>query len=234
MQDVSPATRAGSRALSLPSMRDATVASCAVFFFLVSHFWYPSHAARPYDGSYQNWLFENTKGQLLVSFAEEYAGNHAHAPEVLRVQGVVSMEALGAFGIAVVRVSSSLYMEKAAEDIRKLPNVEYVEPNHPIWADQKETNYEYEHSFKDPIIPWGIREINVEEAWKKSKGSKDVIVCVVDSGVDVTHEDLEPNIWTNTDEIPGNGLDDDDNGWIDDVHGYDFENSDSDPTDDHR
>ena len=49
-----------------------------------------------------------------------------------------------------------------------------------------------------------------------------VIVAVIDSGVDIDHEDLEGVIWTNTDEIPGNGKDDDNNGYIDDIHGWNF------------
>lgn len=60
---------------------------------------------------------------------------------------------------------------------------------------------------------------------------EDVLVGVIDSGVLMTHEDLEDNIWTNPGEIPGNGIDDDGNGYVDDVHGYDFHDDDNDPTD---
>lgn len=56
----------------------------------------------------------------------------------------------------------------------------------------------------------------------KKKKSKTVIVAVVDSGVDIEHEDLQGKIWTNTKEIPGNGIDDDKNGFVDDVHGWNF------------
>jgi len=56
----------------------------------------------------------------------------------------------------------------------------------------------------------------------KDKKSKTVIVAVIDGGVDVEHEDLKVNIWTNSDEIAGNGVDDDKNGYIDDVHGWNF------------
>jgi len=67
--------------------------------------------------------------------------------------------------------------------------------------------------------------VNVEEAYNtllKGKKSQTVIVAVIDSGVDIEHEDLKDIIWTNTDEIPGNGIDDDKNGYIDDVHGWNF------------
>lgn len=64
----------------------------------------------------------------------------------------------------------------------------------------------------------------VEEAYKKLKGrkSKTVVVAVIDIGTDIEHEDLKQNIWTNPGEIPGNGIDDDHNGYIDDIHGWNF------------
>ena len=65
-------------------------------------------------------------------------------------------------------------------------------------------------------------DINVYEAWKYTTGDPSVIVAVIDQGVDYTHEDLAANMWVNKDEIPNNGIDDDQNGYVDDVHGYNF------------
>ena len=63
--------------------------------------------------------------------------------------------------------------------------------------------------------------MNTEKAYKtlKKRKSSTVIVAVIDSGIDIEHKDLQGKIWTNTDEIPNNGIDDDNNGYIDDIHG---------------
>jgi subtilisin family serine protease len=68
-------------------------------------------------------------------------------------------------------------------------------------------------------------------AWTQITGGN-VTVAVVDTGVDLSHRDLAPNLWTNPGEIPGNGIDDDGDGIVDDVHGADFANGDGDPSDD--
>lgn len=72
----------------------------------------------------------------------------------------------------------------------------------------------------------GYYGISLDQAYDflKSKGRKStaIVVGIVDSGIDTTHEDLKPVLWTNTKEIPGNGIDDDKNGYIDDIHGWNF------------
>lgn len=76
-------------------------------------------------------------------------------------------------------------------------------------------------------------DIDAPEAWDLATGNATTLVAVIDTGVDYTHPDLAANIWVNPGEIVGNGIDDDGNGFVDDVHGYDFANHDSDPFDDH-
>lgn len=78
-------------------------------------------------------------------------------------------------------------------------------------------------------------DINAEKAWTVTKGSRAIKVAVIDTGVDYNHPDLKDQMWTNTAELNGQpGVDDDGNGYVDDIHGYDFQNKDGDPMDDHN
>lgn len=77
---------------------------------------------------------------------------------------------------------------------------------------------------------WYLRQIQAEEAWDIEQGSSEVIIAIIDTGIDITHPDLDENIWINIDEIPDNGIDDDKNNYIDDVRGWDFIEDDNDPT----
>lgn len=89
-------------------------------------------------------------------------------------------------------------------------------PNDPMWPDM-----------------WHMTAIKADLAWDHSFGSNQITVAVIDTGVDVLHEDLAANIWVNTDEIAGNSIDDDNNGYVDDRNGYDFAYNDPDPNDAH-
>ncbi|QZZ20986.1 S8 family serine peptidase [Leptothermofonsia sichuanensis E412] len=78
---------------------------------------------------------------------------------------------------------------------------------------------------------WNLDQINAPEVWARGYTGQGVVVAVIDTGVDYTHPDLSANIWINTREIPGNGIDDDGNGFIDDIRGWDFVQRDNTPTD---
>lgn len=92
------------------------------------------------------------------------------------------------------------------------------------------------HAFTDGKDPrrdeqWALEKIQAEGAWAQAQGSHDIVVAVIDTGVDLDHEDLNENAWVNSDEIAGNNVDDDKNGYIDDVNGWDFKGNDNDPND---
>ncbi len=144
-------------------------------------------------------------------------------------------------GIHHLKLPKSLDVESAIAILSQDPNVEYAEPNYvySIHATPDDEHF---------IKLWGLHntgqvvngtsgtldaDIDAPEAWDRVTNATDVVVAVVDSGVDYNHEDLSANIWVNEHEIPDNGIDDDGNGKIDDVRGWDFVNTDNDPMDDH-
>jgi subtilisin family serine protease len=126
--------------------------------------------------------------------------------------------------------------EQAIERLRRNPNVVYAEPNYEIQLDRVPN---------DPRFPelYGMRntgqtggtagaDIKATNAWDLFTGDPNIKIGIIDTGVDYNHPDLAANVWTNPGEIPGNSIDDDGNGYVDDVHGYDFYNNDGDPFDD--
>jgi subtilisin family serine protease len=114
------------------------------------------------------------------------------------------------------REIARLYLEQPAierADLDHARRVAYV-PNDPYWP-----------------WHWHLQDIKADLAWDTEKGDPSVVVAVMDTGLDASHADLSANVWTNPGEIAGNGIDDDGNGYVDDVHGYDFAYVDSDPND---
>lgn len=94
--------------------------------------------------------------------------------------------------------------------------------------DDPQLKYQW-HYDNDGTMPNSVpgADIGVFDIWndpEKKKGDPSIIVAIMDLGIETTHEDLAANMWTNTGEIPDNGIDDDGNGYIDDIHGYDFYN----------
>jgi len=92
------------------------------------------------------------------------------------------------------------------------------------------TSFVFAKMSNDPdVSQWGYTDTGVFDAWDFTTGSSDVVVAVLDNGFDYLHPDLADNVWTNTDEIPNNQLDDDQNGYVDDVYGWNFADNNNNP-----
>ncbi len=108
------------------------------------------------------------------------------------------------------RFSSRIFLAVASSVF--IPSLAFAQtPNDPHYSEQ-----------------WYLDAIHAPAAWDITTGSSSIIVAVLDTGLDLTHEDIAENLWTNTKEIAGNGKDDDANGFVDDVHGWDFIDDDND------
>jgi len=119
----------------------------------------------------------------------------------------------------------SVNPESVAGGIAALQNdplVEFIEPDFKY----KIAIIKYDFYYRNQ---WYLQKIKAPESWEIISESPSVTIAVIDTGVDISHPDLKENIWTNEDEIAGNGIDDDDNGYIDDVNGWDFVYNQPDP-----
>ncbi|SFR67812.1 S8 family peptidase [Anaeromicropila populeti] len=117
-------------------------------------------------------------------------------------------------------------VKQAIDSLEKNPAVAYAEPDYILTASDTVPN--------DPSYSqlYGMEKISAPGAWDMCTGTSDIVVGIIDSGVDYTHPDLANNIWVNPGEIAGNGIDDDANGYIDDIHGWNFVDDSNDPMDD--
>ncbi|MDB5051880.1 MAG: peptidase and in, kexin, sedolisin [Fibrobacteres bacterium] len=124
----------------------------------------------------------------------------------------------------------------AIEAIRQDPNVAYVQPDYILHAldvpNDPEFNKQYHLDNSGQTGGTPGADIKATAAWSKQKSAKKIVIGLIDTGIDYLHPDLAANVWTNPNEIPGNGIDDDNNGFVDDVHGWDFVSNDADPMDD--
>ena len=177
--------------------------------------------------------YEFLRGHRLKSakkvLKENKAGKNVKAEQAFKKHGLDR--------IYLAEFSSKEDLIEVIERLNEDSRIEYAEPNYEVKADIIPNDLDFEELWG--LENWGQTggttdaDIDASDAWDYQTGRSSVVIAVIDTGVDYNHEDLVSNIWTNSGEIPGNGTDDDGNGHVDDVHGYDFANYDGDPMDDH-
>ncbi|HKB04289.1 MAG TPA: S8 family serine peptidase [Gemmataceae bacterium] len=177
-------------------------------------------------------------GQLAVDHSD-YDSSHilvrwqdgtAHLSPITR-----AAEAIGN-GVFRVTLIPSVSVGQAVSFFQGQPGVQFAQPDYRVSIARVPN---------DPGLGslWGLNntgqnggisdaDIDAPEAWNTSVGTGNTVVAVIDTGIDYNHPDLSANMWHNPGEIPGNGRDDDGNGFRDDVYGYDFANNDANPMDD--
>lgn len=173
---------------------------------------------------------EAVPGQIIVKFKDIGPSTQA---SVRREEGLEKVKDLALIDAEVDKVRGQS-VEQAIRDLERRPNVEYAEPDHILYA----TGYADEPWFSNL---WGLHntgqtingsagtqnvDVNGLEASKVTQGKSNLLVAVIDDGVDVSHVELANRAWKNPGESGGgketNGIDDDGNGYVDDVNGWDF------------
>ncbi len=166
----------------------------------------------------------------LLTFGHSAYAERTPGQFVVKLQHQNKLNALEEAGFSIVKPvipALNIYLVEAPLGIESLQHLK-------SFSGIAAATYEEEVSLRSGRTPndadfsrqWSMAaqnngaDIRVSELWQKSVGSQDIVVAVVDEGLDVTHADLAGNLWHNSAEIPGNGIDDDNNGYIDDVHGW--------------
>jgi subtilisin family serine protease len=144
--------------------------------------------------------------------------------------GLIQTKKIGTEGFYLLSGSPALELKKFMEDFKNRDGVEWVAPNRVYLGEYREfapNDPVYNKQLHHPII-------QSEKAWNLTTGHKEIVVAVTDDGYRLDHEDLKDSWYSNPNEIPGNNIDDDNNGYVDDVTGWDFNEGDNSPMSDSR
>ena len=171
-------------------------------------------------------------GELLVQFHPQVAA--ATRERVLATHGLALLKALRADGVVKASIPAGSDPRALASRLRRLGEVAAAEPNYYRYLDAvpNDPRFGDMYGLDNSGQTGGVADADIDapEGWDLAVGSPDVVVAILDSGMDMAHEDLAANLYTNPGEVL-NGVDDDGNGFIDDLHGWDFRDNDNDPTD---
>ncbi len=161
---------------------------------------------------------------VLVRFDEPLPD--AAARERLRAAGLEPLRRIPRIDVWVAQPATRGEVAAAAAALAAQPGIDWVEESVPVQAVDVVPN--------DPRYSeqWPLPLIGAPAAWGLARGMS-APIAIIDSGIDLDHVDLQAKLWTNPGETAGNGIDDDDNGFVDDVYGFDWYNRDAEPQDDH-
>lgn len=166
------------------------------------------------------------EGEVLIKYKAHTsrAAQDLHSTQF----GARTLREFRSINLHHLRLPSGVSVEEGMEMFDRNPDVEYVEPNYIRRATATPDDTHFSRQ-------WGLysstgADIHAPEAWDASVGSGAVVVAILDTGVDYDHPDLKANIWSNPGDTQ-DGIDNDSNGYVDDIRGWDFVDNDNTPTD---
>jgi PKD repeat protein len=191
-------------------------------------------------GSGSSYTQKYSKDRILVKFKKGVSGDAASS--TIKKHGMKLKKSFKKTKIKVLDRPKDKSVEEAINELIKDPSVEYAEPDHIMTINliPNDTMFNELWGLHNTGQAGGTYDVDIDapEAWEINTGSAgpdgEVVVAVIDTGVDYTHEDLINMMWVNEAEAAGTlGIDDDGNGYMDDIYGIDTFNNDVDPKDDH-